>query len=92
MSDSVLSSVTVPSPITVFLVFTLVLLTLGAGTGVATADSGDTVGKQCPSDNPTRAYEHVPGTAVMSSEYGRSMALFASGCDVESVEQFGEVG
>lgn len=91
MSNPALSS------IAIFLVFTLVLLTLGAGAGVATADRGDNEGKQCPpqtgGENPTQAYEEVPPTAVESSEYGRTTSLLVSGCiDAESVEPFGEVG
>lgn len=85
-----------PSSITVFLAFTLVLLTLGAGTGVATAAHGATDGTQCPppyGENPTRAYEHVPLPAEESSADGRTTALLASGCiDAERVEPFGEVG
>lgn len=75
------------------LVAAFLFLALVAGTPAAAADAGTQCPPQTGGDNPTRAYDYVPGTAVESSDDGRSTALVASGCiDEETVDRSGVDG
>lgn len=64
-----------PSQLTrVFLVVFLLIALLG-GTGVVVADSDEKSAKNCPEDNPTKAYNSTNETAFTKSADGRQEAL-----------------
>lgn len=69
-----------PARLTRVVLAIVVLFALVGGAGVALADSDDNDARNCPTDNPTNAYNSTSDTAFTKSADGRQEALEGGEC------------